>query len=187
MLDVIKIVENAKKHGGLLSNIELPHLTPPVHNDDATEASAANVEPALEPNEIQDVELMRQFFFGGRAVFTLQSLKTGMHYTYEVSTYNDDAPFFVRLRTGDGESFYMCTVFDRKHIKLTKKSCFDEVSTPYKAVKYFFDRVIVQSRELPALVKFFHEGQCCKCSRPLTNPLSIKLGIGPTCRGKSGI
>ena len=26
-----------------------------------------------------------------------------------------------------------------------------------------------------------HIGKCCKCGRPLTDPESIKLGVGPIC------
>lgn len=30
------------------------------------------------------------------------------------------------------------------------------------------------------------EARCVRCGRPLTNPVSIALGIGPVCRGKTG-
>lgn len=31
-----------------------------------------------------------------------------------------------------------------------------------------------------------HVGFCGKCGRPLSNPVSVKAGIGPICRGKRG-
>ena len=38
-----------------------------------------------------------------------------------------------------------------------------------------------------AATEFGHAtGQCSVCMRPLTNPESVKLGIGPVCRAKFG-
>ena len=28
----------------------------------------------------------------------------------------------------------------------------------------------------------YHLGQCAKCGKPLTDPVSIEYGLGPTCR-----
>jgi len=33
-------------------------------------------------------------------------------------------------------------------------------------------------------IRFQHEGRCCVCARPLTNPESIDAGVGPECAGK---
>ena len=38
-----------------------------------------------------------------------------------------------------------------------------------------------------AAVEYGHmTGQCSICSRPLSNPESVKLGIGPVCRQRFG-
>lgn len=39
---------------------------------------------------------------------------------------------------------------------------------------------------LPPEVEIWHEGSCGCCSRPLTVPASIRLGIGPDCAQKRG-
>lgn len=37
---------------------------------------------------------------------------------------------------------------------------------------------------LPPAIHVYHEGRCGVCGRPLIDPESILLGIGPICRGK---
>jgi len=39
---------------------------------------------------------------------------------------------------------------------------------------------------LPESVEVWHEGSCCYCSRPLTVPASIELGMGPDCAENRG-
>lgn len=48
---------------------------------------------------------------------------------------------------------------------------------------------VIDAMEDPfqAATEFGHAtGQCSVCMRPLTNPESVKLGIGPVCRAKFG-
>ena len=35
-------------------------------------------------------------------------------------------------------------------------------------------------------IEIWHEGSCGACGRPLTDPESIAIGLGPICRGKVG-
>lgn len=51
------------------------------------------------------------------------------------------------------------------------------------------EQSVVDAMENPfqAATEFGHAtGQCSVCMRPLTNPESVKLGIGPVCRAKFG-
>lgn len=38
---------------------------------------------------------------------------------------------------------------------------------------------------LPNVVHVVHNGRCSRCGRKLTDPESLRTGIGPTCRKKS--
>ena len=37
------------------------------------------------------------------------------------------------------------------------------------------------SGSMPAQLELWHEGQCARCARPLTDPVSIERGFGPEC------
>lgn len=37
------------------------------------------------------------------------------------------------------------------------------------------------------VAEFWHDGRCSACRRPLTDPTSVALGIGPICREKLGL
>jgi hypothetical protein len=50
-----------------------------------------------------------------------------------------------------------------------------------KSVEFVIRRL--QLETLPDKVHILHEGLCGKCGRPLTHPISIECGLGPTCRG----
>jgi hypothetical protein len=41
--------------------------------------------------------------------------------------------------------------------------------------------------KLPTPMKVFHEGECARCKLRLTDPESVRTGMGPTCREKAGI
>lgn len=39
---------------------------------------------------------------------------------------------------------------------------------------------------LPSTVHLYHHGRCSVCGRKLTDPESLRTGLGPTCRKKAG-
>lgn len=47
--------------------------------------------------------------------------------------------------------------------------------------------VLNHGDNLPPVVHVYHHGKCAVCGRKLTDPLSIRCGIGPTCREKKGL
>ena len=47
--------------------------------------------------------------------------------------------------------------------------------------------IMLQRKELPDFIKLYHLGKCSYCSRTLTDPRSIELGIGPECRKRLAI
>jgi hypothetical protein len=42
----------------------------------------------------------------------------------------------------------------------------------------------LQKETLPDHFHILHQGRCGKCARPLTDPVSIELGLGPVCGGR---
>jgi len=123
------------------------------------------------------------FLYAGRAVLTVSNNK-GQHYTFQVKQakdWNQNTRYFVSLRTG--ENYTYLGMFSSDTLYPTKASKMRKNSTPFKVFN-FAVRIINGVQELPAGYKIQHEGKCGKCGKPLTNPVSIETGIGPTCAGR---
>ena len=135
-------------------------------------------------NTFQTAEQFSTFLKGGRAVFTLESLKTGAHYTYRVNQKDDASPFFVGLLAGpDNTSDYVYVGLLRDGLcQTTKKSKLTCDSVPVKALNFVLQHVGAGRLPTDAVVR--HEGRCGVCGRALTTPESLDRGIGPECWSK---
>lgn len=127
-----------------------------------------------------------EFFLGGRALFTVSN--GSEHRTFKITSKElEDGRtlYFAALLTGpDNESSYTYMgMFNPKQAKVfpTRKSTFSADSQPMKIINWSL-QMIRGEKELPAGYSIRHEGKCCRCGRTLTDPVSIELGIGPTCR-----
>jgi len=138
-----------------------------------------------------DLDKIRTFLFAGRAVFTLLSTGTGNRFTFRVERAPEsnrrsttDPAYFVSLLTGPGKYSYLGLVTQRTEGKLffrrTKASVALEGAVSLRAFSWFLEQVSAR-RPLPENVRFYHEGQCARCGRPLTTPESVEIGIGPEC------
>ena len=125
-----------------------------------------------------------RFLRAGRAVITLQSERTGAHYTYKIVHKEADAPFFVNLLTGpdNGDDFTYVGLLGDDAVRLTKKSKLSCDAPSIKAINYAL-RNLAAGRMPPECV-IRHEGKCGVCARTLTVPESIDRGIGPECWDK---
>ena len=141
--------------------------------------------------KLENVEDIKKFIVGGKAIITLESRKTGSWFTYRIKRAKKDdknSPFFVSVLTGcDNESAYtyMGTIFinnDKLSFRLTKNSKIREEATSYKAFNFFFN-LLMNDKIHPEMV-VYHRGICCVCGRPLTTPDSLISGIGPICEGR---
>lgn len=149
---------------------------------------------ATSSHTFADVRDAKAFTLAGNAIITLQSLKTGVHYTYKVtaakvdpeSTRTPDPLWFVKLLTSgsadEGEFTYLGVIRANANggsFTLTKKSCVTFSAPSAQAFSFFWS--LKESH--PALV-VRHCGRCGRCGRTLTVPESIQAGIGPECQSK---
>ena len=141
-----------------------------------------------------------EFVLAGRSIFTIEVPEDfrqkhpeyNPHYTFRVNVKEATGTFpetrFVGLLTGpnnESDYSYVGILKDGMPpcLKLTAKSKYTPDSVPVK----LFNRVIAaiwQHREAEierAGFDVHHEGRCGKCGRMLTDPESIKSGIGPVC------
>lgn len=128
---------------------------------------------------------VKAFALAGNAVITLQSGKTGIHYTYKI-TQHENRPdlYFVRLLSGpdnnDDYQYIGCYYSDNGYFnpcKTWKSRLMFSWPPALRAIQYFFDNI----DNVPDNLFVFHEGKCGRCGRRLTTPESIERGIGPEC------
>lgn len=139
-------------------------------------------------------DAVKTFLFGGDAILTVVSQKTGVRFTYRVA--QPDAkpgdtrvpPFFVKLLTGpDNLSNYSYLGMigdDRREFRLTKASKGNDTTPSVVAFRYLLANLVGGALKG---IEVYHEGRCGRCGRTLTVPESIESGFGPECREKLGI
>lgn len=129
-------------------------------------------------------------FFAGRAVLTLQNQHTSNHITVKVKQARDKNDrkkllpiFFVNISLlGDKEQgmVFAGTIYkDTNTARLARN-----VDANSQLAKVF--GWLIHATRNPRLlreqgVSLLHEGKCCRCSLPLTNPISIERGLGDDC------
>lgn len=129
------------------------------------------------------------YIFGGHAFLTLQSEKSGKHYTYRITRKaNEDGtytPFFVGvLASGDNVTGY-------DYIGFLPDASSDAVvggrkgdaSAPSAVALSWAIRNLRGADGIPAGLRVQHEGKCCRCGHKLTHPDSTI--IGPECAKKA--
>jgi hypothetical protein len=141
------------------------------------------------------------FMLGGKATFTLKSLKTGDHFTYKIFNSTkwegmkkvSDPDFkFVHLMTGkDNTRSYTYAGFikrqgrgwvfvvDKGNTAKGRKALVTENTPGIVAFKFVWENFNM-GVELP-LLEFWSAGTCAGCGRMLTNEKSIELSMGPVC------
>lgn len=131
-----------------------------------------------------------KFVTAGKAIFTVEN-NNHEHYTYKVKKGRAspqqtfvDPPLFVNVKTSSDGYTYVGMLVNNQ-IRLTHKS---KMTYDSRCVKVFnwTMKILNQEKQLPPGYSIQHEGLCCKCGLPLTDPESIRLGIGPICRKMLG-
>lgn len=129
-------------------------------------------------------EDIKEYCMGGRAVVTLLSPATKVHHTYyflkprNEDVFPDDVRFVYAVHA-EQKLFYLGMI-EQDKFRLTRASRFDNHTDIVKGARYIM-RMMADSRTLDRM-ELYHEGICSVCGRALTNPKSLKSGIGPKCR-----
>jgi len=136
--------------------------------------------------ELTANETIKNFIRAGKATFTLENKATGNHLTFRVNQPKEDSPHFVQVLTGpdNGSDYaFLGTIFADGNYRHGTKSTIGRDARSAKTFVWFWN-ILMDDRNLPESVKFYHEGRCGRCGRPLTTPESINLGLGPVCAEK---
>jgi uncharacterized protein DUF6011 len=132
----------------------------------------------------------KTFALAGNATLTLQSLKSGQHFTFKIREKSEegrDTVHFVNLLSGpNNESdFRYMGIIREGRFCLTRASKVSIEAASWKAFNYFWN--FDHGDLIPAQLIIRHCGRCGKCGRTLTVPESIDRGIGPDCAELMGL
>lgn len=129
------------------------------------------------------------FIFSGKAVVTLTSAASGTHFTFKVSE-KDGEIFFVKHLFGSDNSWngdwaFLGFVKAQGGVPTScliagKKGKPDAPS--FKALSWTLAQL--NRGNIPAELTIQHNDSCGACGRELTDPDSVRLGLGPVCRGR---
>lgn len=119
-------------------------------------------------------------------IFTVHSLRTGDHRTFKVRTQDKDAKFapgkrIVSMLTGnDNENSYTQFAFiEEGKVHLWKKFR----GSIYERHAWMLEEL--KRHVADGVVQVLASCLCRVCNRTLTNPESVRSGIGPICDGRS--
>lgn len=153
----------------------------------------AEPKPAERPR-FESAALLSEFIHAGKAVFTLESEKTGKHFTYRIAhpvdkeTGKPDRSIsFVSVLTGPDNTrsyTYFGNIKGAGRYELGRRSKLSGDAMSVRVFEWFYRTVITQQR-MPDKLRVYHMGKCGRCGRALTHPTSIKSGIGPECAKRS--
>jgi hypothetical protein len=141
---------------------------------------------------------IQRAIFAGNCSLSIRSRKSRVTLFFNIKAANyrrplgkDDRPsdvFYVSYSSREDIPYkYLGSIFKGDgNFKRTRKSPPYMLTARYfEAFDWFWDHV--KNNKLPAGADWDQVGSCCACGRPLTDPLSIRIGMGPTCRAERDI
>jgi len=143
-------------------------------------SEVAQAMPPVGTAQLTEAKSALSFIFGGKATFTLRSLKTGDHITFKVTKAKDKGDlFFIKARRNtDAEGgFNYLAYFSKNTLRTSKKS--KPLGNALTALEWTLGNLM--EGRLPSTLQVWHEGKCAKCGRALTDPDSLARGFGPEC------
>lgn len=138
---------------------------------------------------------------GGNSILTIENVALGEHVTLKIQKgKREDAPHFVKIMTGSENTNsshyrYAGCIWTRDKEGRTQpakfttsaKTCFSWNDRRLDVIRDLVD--VINGRNVHAFdnVNVWHEGRCCFCGRPLTQPESVDRGYGPDCAEQRGL
>jgi len=153
---------------------------------------------------MKNITLGQDFFFGGKAIFTVENTQRKEHVTYKIKITKPSPRFrfpstlLLQMTGTDNEKSYSYvgrvnretwtrrsdnTVHAKGTVDLTDKSKFADGSLEVVRGRWIVDHII-NGKQIPDHLEVRHCQRCGRCGRTLTTPESLNRGIGPECWDK---
>lgn len=126
-----------------------------------------------------------EFVFAGNSKFTVSNNK-GEHFTFRVKKHRHRDVYYARVLAGPEVYNYMGILTKDTHIVVRGHKGMSPNAKSVKVLNWAM-KVIDGKKELPDGYNIQHEGTCGACNRPLTDPESIRTGMGPVCSGRAKV
>jgi hypothetical protein len=130
------------------------------------------------------------YIFGGKALFTLVSQKSGQRFTYRVNVGRAGSKwegcYFIDVLTGsDNTSDYAALgmIKSKGGFIKTSRSRIDTDAPSHRAFRWLVEQALMSDAGFEQC-EVWHHGHCSACGRRLTDPDSIARGLGPVCAEK---
>lgn len=129
--------------------------------------------------QITDRQDQINFLLAGKAKFTLHNTRTGNHFSYtsSKSKFKRSWYFYHKGLARGNDHFILSVVHTEDQVNLYRNPSHLQASK----VLYWYLDLLFNNKPIPPFVHLLHLGYCGKCGRELTDPESIKRGIGPVC------
>lgn len=139
-----------------------------------------------------DNKQILDFIMAGHSKFTITSNVTGKHLTFTArrphgKEGDSSSPVFISVLRGPDNTHdfsYIGTIFPNNKFVKTKNSRSHPVA--FQGFAWFFNGLCDEGNVL-SRATFQHSGECGRCGRELTDPVSIEVGLGPVCRERMGV
>lgn len=125
--------------------------------------------------------VMQRYTLAGRAMVTLQNLRTKRHHTYLVEATTDQDRWWVYLLVDGGvrRPVYIGTISRRNHAFYSGGDIHWQASPVYAFMWWW--RKVHNGSVFPDNLRIWSSGRCARCAQKLSHPDSIARGIGPKC------
>lgn len=127
---------------------------------------------------------VKTFMLGGKAIFSVLNLITGNHVTYKINRVRPkqhgetpDKIWFVSTCYGYDKFTCIGRIIDDKFIPSSKM---DPEGKSVKGFSIIWKRYCQNMNPMDN-VKILHSGKCSRCGRLLTEPESLRIGMGKYC------
>lgn len=121
--------------------------------------------------------------FAGKATVSFFNRETNNRYSFKIVRQKDKGDKFWVYWMGQYLGFFprvegpFISFLGKKNSPISKRSL-----KAQEVFEWIYPRII--DGTLPEKISSHHNNLCGKCGRPLTDALSLSIGLGPTCRGE---
>ncbi len=131
-----------------------------------------------------------QLFFAGRALLTFHNTEKNTHMTVKVIQARDKKDrkiklpyFFVNISLlGDSDQgFRYAGIVYQDTLTFRPNNAILQDGQMQKVMLFIMEAIKNPQLLRDRKVSLLHEGKCCRCALPLTNPMSIDRGLGDDC------
>lgn len=120
----------------------------------------------------------------GRAMFVITSEQTKQSFTFRMKypQGNSSGTMFIQYKGMDHRFLYLGNFNPQDDsVYLTRKTNPYMRNHPAQQALFWLFEQMKKLGRFPKGVTVHHDGRCGKCGRTLTDPHSLRIGIGPEC------